>query len=118
MPSAPSAPRAWRPLLGPCHSPSSLPAAPGPSHGLASSALAPRPGRASRKRARHLRESTCPRAHGVCSYHAPPPCLHLSPPCRCLCLECAASQSTLLTSSSLLLWQPWGPGSCSAGLEE
>ncbi|KAJ1067615.1 hypothetical protein K5549_010733 [Capra hircus] len=33
----------------------------------------------------------------VCSYHTPPPRLHLSPPCRRLCLECAAPLSALLT---------------------
>lgn len=74
----------------PAHSPSSLPAARS-FPGLASSALAPGPGAPS-ERAGTPRESTCPRAHGVCSSY-PGPVPAPQSPCRCLCLECAAPLS-------------------------
>lgn len=97
MPGAPSAPRAggpcWappRPAPHPCRLPGSFP-------GLASSALAPGPGACSGNALARLLCVNLSACAWVCSYHTPPPRLHLSPPCRRLCLECAAPLSALLT---------------------
>lgn len=66
-------PRCAQPLI-PAHFPRSFP-------GLASSALAPGPGAALPEAAQARLVSQPVRVRiGVCSYHTPPPCLHLSPP--------------------------------------